>query len=196
MINPTQLTLDSTVGNLPSYDFQVKAATLGEIVAEKFRQKPELPGVIITHNSQLLGMISQVKFFDQMRLPEQSRLYYKNPIRELLSFLRIPPLVLSENFKINAAAITALNRPKKYVYEPIIIVFSNGSLRLIDLQDLLLAQSEILLKTSKMIQCKPEEYQSEIPQLFTQDNDDDEATGLLLESKSLIKKIRKKLSGQ
>lgn len=193
MIDPTQLTLDSTVGNLPSYDFQVNAATLGQIVAEKFRQQPELPGVIITQNSQMLGMISQVKFLEHLRLPEKKEFYCRYPIRELLDFLRTPPLVLSENFRINAATITALNRPKEYIYEPIIIVFFNGSLRLIDFQDLLLAQSEILLKASKMIQCQAEESQSEIPESPIQDHDNDEPTGLLLESKSLVKKIRNKL---
>lgn len=191
MIDLTEFTLDSTVRNLPSYNFQVHATTLGEIVAEKFRQRPELPGVIITQNSQMLGMISQVKFLEQMRLSEQTKFYYQNPIGKLLDLLRNPPLVLSENFRINAAAITALNRPKQYVYEPIIIVFTNGSLRLIDLHDLLLAQSEILLKAKKMIENNKQEYESDIPDYI--EENDDEPTALLLESKSLIKKIQNKL---
>ncbi len=193
MINLSQLKLNSTVGHLPSYDFQVDTSTLGQIVAEKFRVKPELPGVIITKSTQMLGMISQVRFLEYMKLPENKKLYYRRSVSELLGFLSTPPIVLSENFQINAAAITALNRPKQYVYEPIIIVLSNGSLRLIDLHDLLLAQSEIALKAYKMILGQTEKNQSETLELCPQDeNNDDEATGLLLESKSLIKKIQKK----
>lgn len=194
MINHTQLKLNSTVGNLPNHDFQVNAASLGQIVAEKFSQQPELPGVIITQNSQMLGMISQLKFWEHIRLPKQTTFSHRRPIRELLDFLSISPLVLSEKFQINAAAIAALNRPKQYVYEPIIVVFSNGSLRLIDLHDLLLAQSEILVKAYKMIQNQTGEYQSETPDLSVQDNDDDTPTGLLLESTALIKKIQNKLN--
>ncbi|NES01952.1 MAG: hypothetical protein F6K22_03375 [Okeania sp. SIO2F4] len=193
MINLTQLTLNSTIGNLPSHDFQVNSATLGQIVAEKFRLQPELPGVIITQSTQMLGMISQIRFLEYIKLPEKKKIYYRCPVRELLDFLNTPPLVLSENFQINAAALTALNRPKQYVYEPIIIVLSNGSLRLIDLHDLLLAQSEILLNLDKKLQEQTDKSQSETLELYLEENDDDEPTGFLLESKPLIKKIEKKL---
>jgi len=196
MSNPTQLAPNSTIGNLPSHDFQVHSATLVQRVAEKFKQQPKLPGVIITQGLQMLGMISQIRFLEYMKLPEKKKVYNRRPIRELLDFLSTPPLVLSENFQINAAAITALNRPKQYVYEPLIIVLSNASLRLIDLHDLLLAQSEILLNQDKKLQEQMEKYQLEIPELYVEENDDDEPTGFLLDSKPLIKKIEKKLKQQ
>lgn len=197
MINPTQLilTLNSTIGNLPSYNFQVNSGTLGQIIAEQFKLQPELPGVIITQSTQMLGMISQVRFLEYMKSPDQKQLYYRRPISELLNFLSTPPLILSENFQINAAAITALNRPKKYIYEPIIIVLSDDSLRLIDLHDVLLAQSEILLNLDKNFQEQTDKYQSEIPGLYSEENED-EPTGFLLDSKPLIKKIEKKLKQQ
>ncbi|MGK7920299.1 MAG: hypothetical protein AB4080_09890 [Trichodesmium sp.] len=199
MINLTQLTLtvNSTIRNLPSYNFQVNSATLGQIIAEKFRLQPELPGVIITQSTQMLGMISQVRFLKYMKFPDKKQLYYRRPISELLNFLSTPPLILSENFKINAAAITALNRPKQYIYEPIIIVLSDDSLRLIDLHDLLLAQSEILLKVDEIIQDKIAKSESEVLGLNSQyEKDDDEATGFLLDSKPLIEKIKNKLQRQ
>ncbi|NEP85828.1 MAG: hypothetical protein F6K18_02765 [Okeania sp. SIO2C2] len=187
MTNLVQLTLYSTVGNLPFHDFQVNTTTLVKKVAEKFRQQPELPGVIITKSTKMLGMISQVRFLEYMKSPGNKDFSSRQPVSELLDFLSTPPLVLSENFQINAAVLTALNRPKNYIYEPIIIVLSNGNLRLIDLHDLLLAQSEILVKAYKMIQDKTEKSQSEISELFPQyEDNNDEPTGLLLDSKSLI----------
>ncbi|NEO56462.1 MAG: hypothetical protein F6K54_27300 [Okeania sp. SIO3B5] len=187
------MTLYSTLGNLPFHDFQVNITTSGKIVAEKFRLQPELPGVIITKSTKMLGMISQVRFLDYMKLPGNEDFYYRHPVSELLDVLSTPPLVLSENFQINAAVLTALNRPKNYLYEPIVIVLSNGNLRLIDLHDLLLAQSEILLKAYRMIQDRTEKYQSEISELFPQDEDednDDEHTGFLLESTSPMDPIK------
>src|SRR6476469_6269154 len=86
MSNPTQLTPDFTIGHLPCHDFQVSAATLGQVVAERFEQEPGLPGVIITHESQVLGMISRVKFREQMSFPDRVELYGSRPIRALLEF--------------------------------------------------------------------------------------------------------------
>lgn len=195
MIDSTQLALNSTIGNLPSHDFQVNSATLVQRVVEKFQLQPELPGVIITKSTQMLGMISQTRFLEYMALPEKKKVYNRCPVGKLLDFISLPPLVLSENFQINAAAITALNRPKQYVYEPLIVVLSNTSLRLIELHDLLLAQSEILLSLDKNFRELMEKYKSEIPQLYPEENDD-ESTCFLLESKPLIKKIEKKLKQQ
>ena len=192
MIDSTQLALNSTIGNLPSHDFQVNSATLVQRVGEKFQLQPELPGVIITKSTQMLGMISQTRFLEYMKLPEKEKVYNRYPIGKLLDFISIPPLVLSENFQINAAAITALNRPKQYVYEPLIVVLSNASLRLIELHDLLLAQSEILLNLDKKFQEPKQKFKSGISELYIEENDDDELTGFLLGSKPLIKKIEKK----
>ncbi|NEQ38136.1 MAG: hypothetical protein F6K40_18445 [Okeania sp. SIO3I5] len=180
---------------MPSHNFQVNSATLVQRVAEKFKLQPELPGVIITQSTQMLGMISQIRFLEYMKLPENKKVYNRRPICELLDLISTPPLILSENFQINSAVITALNRPKQYVYEPLIIVLSNASLRLIDLHDLLLAQSEILRNQNKKFQEQMEKSRSEIPELYVEE-EDDEPTGFLLDSKPLIKKIENKLKDQ
>ncbi|MBE9096660.1 chemotaxis protein [Tychonema sp. LEGE 07203] len=152
MSNPTQLTPDFTIGHLPSHHFQVSAATPGQVVAEKFEQEPDLPGVIITHESQVLGMISRVKFREQMILPDRAEFYGKHPIRSLLDFIRIPPLMMEENWKIDDAVQASLNRQKDLIYEPIIVVMENHSLRLLDVQTLVIAQAKNLSQAYKIIQ--------------------------------------------
>jgi hypothetical protein len=171
MSNLTELKLDSTLGHLPAHDFQVSSTTFGQVISEKFAHQPDLPGVIITHESQMLGMISRVKFREQMNLPDRVELYGERPIRLLLDFIRIPPLVLSENWKIDEAAQTALNRPKDLVYEPIIIVLEDRSLRLLDIHTLLLAQANILAQANKVIQqqkLETENYAAQILQAQAQ----------------------------
>ncbi|MEK0182506.1 MAG: chemotaxis protein [Oscillatoriales cyanobacterium] len=152
MSNLSNLTPDSTIGHLPSHQFQVSSTTLGQVVAQKFGQQPELPGVIITHNSQVLGMISRVKFQEQMNIPDRVELYGERPIRFLLDFLRIPPLLLSEKWKIDDAVQAALNRQKDLVYEPIIVEMENRNLRILDVHTLLMAQSNLLTQANKIIQ--------------------------------------------
>ncbi|MEG4351194.1 chemotaxis protein [Microcoleus sp. LAD1_D3] len=152
MSNPTQLTPDFTIGHLPCHDFQVSAATLGQVVAERFEQEPHLPGVIITHESQVLGMISRVKFREQMSFPDRVELYGSHPIRALLDFIRIPPLLLSENWKVDDAVQASFNRHKDLIYEPIIVVMENQSHRLLDVHTLVIAQSKLLSQANKLIQ--------------------------------------------
>src|SRR5919202_522167 len=152
MSNPTQLTPDLTIGHLPCHHFQVSAATPGQVVAEKFEQEPDLPGVIITHESQVLGMISRVKFREQMSLPDRVEIYGPHPIRALLDFIRIPPLLLSENWKVDDAVQASLNRHKDLIYEPIVVVMENESHRLLDVQTLVIAQSKLLAQANKVIQ--------------------------------------------
>ncbi|MEG4942470.1 chemotaxis protein [Microcoleus sp. F4-D5] len=152
MSNPTQLTPDFTIGHLPCHHFQVSAATPGQVVAERFEQEPDLPGVIITHESQVLGMISRVKFREHMSLPDRVELYGTQPIRALLDFIRIPPLLLSENWKVDDAVQASLNRHKDLIYEPIIVVMENRTYRLLDVHTLVIAQSKILAQANKIIQ--------------------------------------------
>ncbi|WP_293128573.1 chemotaxis protein [Microcoleus sp. bin38.metabat.b11b12b14.051] len=152
MSNLTQLTSDFTIGHLPCHQFQVSAATPGQVVAQRFEQEPDLPGVIITHKSQVLGMISRVKFREQMSLPDRVEFYGLHPIRSLLDFMRIPPLLMEENWKVDDAVQASLNRPKDLIYEPIIVVMENHSFRLLDVQTLVMAQSKLLAQANKIIQ--------------------------------------------
>jgi hypothetical protein len=152
MSNLTHLAPDSTIGHLASHNFTVSSATPGKVVAQKFGQEPDIPGVIITHESLVLGMISRVKFREQMSLPDRVDLYWQHPIRALLDFLRTPPLQLSENWKIDAAVQAALHRHKDLIYEPIIVVMENQSLRLLDVHTLLKAQAKNLAQANKIIE--------------------------------------------
>ncbi len=152
MSNQTDLPPDSTIGHLPSHHFQVSATTPGQVVAQKFGQAPDLPGVIITENSQVIGMISRVKFQEQMNLPDRVELYWDNPIRLLLDYIRIPPLLLSEKWRIDDAVQAVLNRQKDLIYEPIIIEMESRSFRILDIHTLLMAQSNMLIQANKNIQ--------------------------------------------
>jgi hypothetical protein len=151
MSNPTQLTPDFTIGHLPCHHFQVSAGTPGQVVAARFEQEPDLPGVIITHESQVLGMISRVKFREQMNLPDRVEIYGQHPIRALLDFMRIPPLLMEENWKVEDAVQASLNRHKDLIYEPIIVVRENQSFRLLDVHTLVMAQSKILSQANKLL---------------------------------------------
>jgi hypothetical protein len=179
MSSLTHLAPDSTIGHLPCHHFQVSSTTPGQVVAEKFGQEPDLPGVIITHESQVLGMISSVKFREQMSLPDRVEFYWQRPIRSLLDFMRIPPLSLSENWKIYDAVQACLNRQKDLIYEPIIVVRENHSLGILDVQTLLLAQAQILSQSNKIIDKYRAERQKNLAQIQQEQAKVQEYTKLL-----------------
>ncbi len=143
MIYLTQLTPDSTLGNLPSHDFQVTPATPGQVGAQKFAEKSELPGVIIMNGTRIAGMIYRRKFNEWISLPDRSEVYMNRPIQVLLDFGKTQPLQLPETCQIDEAARIALNRSEDLVYEQVVIAFNSGSARLLDMQVLLLDQGQI-----------------------------------------------------
>ncbi|HEY9809887.1 MAG TPA: hypothetical protein V6D13_11225 [Halomicronema sp.] len=151
MIDLSQLTPDSTIGNLPSHHFQVSHKTPGNVVAKTFAHQPEIPGVMVINGPRLMGMISRRKFYEWMSQPYSIELYMQRPIAFILDFLKIPALLLSHNCKIDEAAKIALNRSEDLVYEPVVIVCDDHTFRLLDMQVLLLGQSQMLTLSYEVI---------------------------------------------
>lgn len=196
MSNPTHLAPDSTIGHLPSHHFSVSSTTPGQVVAHKFGQEPDLPGVIITHNSQILGMISRVKFQEQMNLPDRVELYWDNPIRLLLDYIRIPPLLLSSKWRIDDAVQAVLNRQKDLIYEPIIVEMENRNFGILDIHTLVLAQSNILTQTNRNIQRYRAERQKYIAKIKQEQAKVQEYNQLLESRQREVEKSRHVLSPQ
>ena len=57
-----EITEETTVGLLPTSDYQVDPATSANLVDRDFRKVPELPGVIIQNEQGIVGAISRRKF--------------------------------------------------------------------------------------------------------------------------------------
>lgn len=149
------LTLDSTLADLPTHDFQVSLTTLGEVVSKEFQKHPERPGVLITDEGQLVGMISRTLFFEWLSRPYGLETFLRRPIKSLwrmiadaekildVETLAEKYLLLNATYSIDKAVELALNRPAPIVYEPIVLEWIDGQHRLLDMQVLLLAQSRL-----------------------------------------------------
>ena len=150
------LNADSVLSDLPSHDFQVEAATLGQEVNTELERLPELPGVIVCSGVNVVGMISRSHFFQQMSRLFSREVYLRRPIE--IFFKVAPPvtLTLPASCSIAEAARQALARPQDLVYEPIVIEFPDGSLRLLDVYVLLLAQARLLALANQVIKRQKE----------------------------------------
>ncbi len=140
----THLTLNSTLADLPTYNFQVSPQVLGEMVARQLEEYPSLPGVIIIENNIVLGAFSRRKFLEQVGQHYGVAVYLKRPISVMLKAIAPNHLLLSSTCTIQEAAELALNRPLGWTYEPIVVEFPDQTYHLLDIYILLLAQSRLL----------------------------------------------------
>ncbi len=154
-----RLALNSCLADLPSHDFQVSEKTLGQAVERHFKQHPELPGVMITENHKIIGMISRTQFYEWLSRPYGLETFLKRPIKSLWKMIADTEgiinveaflekyLVISATCPIDQAVEKALSRSASLAYEPIMIEWEDqwqeGRRRLIDMQVLLLAQSQL-----------------------------------------------------
>ncbi|MEQ8997034.1 MAG: ATP-binding protein [Coleofasciculus sp. B1-GNL1-01] len=145
------LTLDSTIRELNLYHFQVESVQPGRDVAQSFQLNPLLPGVILTQHRKLIGMISRRQFLEQMSSPYGLELFLKRPLHSLYRFVNADVLILRGDTKIVDAARRSLQRTPKFVYEPIIVELESGTYRLLDVHQLLVAQSQIQELTTQLL---------------------------------------------
>jgi signal transduction histidine kinase len=146
-----QLTLESTIQELSLYNFQVESSQLGIEVAQTFQVNPLLPGVILTEQGRLVGMISRRRFLEQMSRPYGLELFLKRPLYSLYRFASAEVLRLNGDIKIVEAARRSLQRSPEVLYEPIVIELEAGTYYLLDVHQLLVAQSQIHELTTQLL---------------------------------------------
>jgi len=164
----SRLTLESTLADLPTHDFKVAPYILGELVAETFKQDPELPGVIIAQDSTVLGAFSRRRFLEQVGRPYGVELYLKRPINVILKAISPIYLQLPSDTPIHEATRKALSRPFEQVYEPVVVEYPDlddensqqaPRLCLLNIYNLLLAQSHLLTLANHTIEARAEELE-------------------------------------
>lgn len=150
-LKTTNLTLDSTIRELNLYNFQVESVQPGRDVAQSFQLNPLLPGVILIQHRKIIGMISRRQFLEQMSRPYGLELFLKRPLHSLYRFVSAEVLILRGDTKIVDAARRSLQRTPKFVYEPIVVELEPGTYRLLDVHQLLVAQSQIQELTTQLL---------------------------------------------
>lgn len=142
--NFDNLNLDSTLSELHLYNFTISYLSKLSIVFNVFKDNPDLPGIIILNKEEFIGIISKIHFFEVMS-GQFSFDIYKNKTVE--SFYEDYPigniLILPSYTTISTAAEKALLREQKFLFDPIVVQFENNKYFLLDIEQLLLAQTHI-----------------------------------------------------
>lgn len=155
-LNFDHLSIHSVLSDLPLSSDALEIDCLGKEVVHKFQENHHIPGVIFTKSGEFYGMISRRKFLERMSLPYALEIFLKRPIYTLKNldsdiFQSHP---LPENLSILKAVQYALQRPAEKVYEPLVIQQASGNYGLLDIHDLLVAQSHIHKLTHTLLKEK------------------------------------------
>ncbi len=142
-ICPPNLQLESTLRHLFLYDFAVDASAPGKIVVQELDANPLMPGVILTEGGELLGMISRRKFLEHLSRPYGLELFLKRPLKSLYRFACSDSLIVTADTSIVEATSRSLARAPELLYEPILVELGSQDYRLLDVHQLLVAQSQI-----------------------------------------------------
>lgn len=130
-----------SVGELPSYEYQVPTETIAENVLDHLDAHPDIPGVILIHGSRLHSILPRRKIYERLGHRFGVELFLRRPIIELDENIEPTLCMISSNTKINTAANIALSRNAASIYDPLVMKYDDGLFRMLDMHILLMAQS-------------------------------------------------------
>ncbi|WP_322744180.1 ATP-binding protein [Planktothrix mougeotii] len=120
------LGLESTLEDLPLYDFQVVLGCSVRDLVQHFERHPLLPGVIIVDpkendTSEFLGMISRRGLLEFFLRPKGLELFLDQSLDVVYSYIRTPVLVLPAQTSILTATQQSLKRSAPGYADPIVV---------------------------------------------------------------------------
>ncbi|MBE9042218.1 SpoIIE family protein phosphatase [Oscillatoriales cyanobacterium LEGE 11467] len=145
------LRMDSTLDRLHLFECSLDLSAPGKMLREAFDRSSVLPGVILTAGGEFKGMISRRRFLELMSRPYSIELFTRRPIEQLYSFIQSKILICPGQMPIVEAAMRCLERSPECLYEPLVVELAQGEYRLVDLQQLLVAQSHIHQLTTQLV---------------------------------------------
>lgn len=146
------ISLESTLLDLPLYTCQIELTQQAKEVAQAFEGNSMLPGVILTDRGNFVGIISRRQFFEKINRRYGLEMFFKRPIEVLYRFSKQDLLVVPGSKLIVEAAQESLYRSAELVYEPVVVEIAPQIYKLLDVHQLMVAQSRIHQLTNKLLQ--------------------------------------------
>lgn len=148
---PDYVATPSVIGELVTHDYAISAETLINRVVKEFDKHPELPGVLIMQRNEYTGVLSRRKVLEELSLPYGVELFYKRPVSSLCQEIETTFSPLPARMRVEDAVRYALERSSDEQYEPLVVLYDDGRLRLLDMHILLMAQSQLLVNANQVV---------------------------------------------
>ncbi len=137
------LRVESTLGELPLFDFQVDITRRCDDIVRTFEKYPLLTGVILRDSGEFVGMMSRQRLLEYLIRPRASELFLNAPLEMLYSYARTQIMLLSSETTIVKAARQALRRSPELLGEPLVVQSSSDNYLLLNIHELNLAYWQI-----------------------------------------------------
>lgn len=138
-----QLALDANISQLNLHNTKIDLDQTGAIARQLFTDNPLLPALILQDQGSYIGMLSRRRFLECLSRPYGIELFTKRPLRVLYEQFQSETLKLEGNVLIGIASQLALGRVNDEVYEPVVVHQDGDDYAVLDIHDLLQAQSYI-----------------------------------------------------
>ncbi|NJK38455.1 MAG: hypothetical protein HC920_12280 [Oscillatoriales cyanobacterium SM2_3_0] len=108
----TVLTLNSTLQDLTLHIADLDATVSTQAIAQLFETSHQVPGVILKHDDEFLGMISRRRYFEFMSRPYSLDLFLGRPIQIFYQVAQVEFLTLTSQTPITTAIKNYLTSPE------------------------------------------------------------------------------------
>jgi len=132
------------VGDMPSQQYQVAITVSTESVVSYLNEHPNVPGVILVDGDKLHSALSRSRIFERLSHQYGVELFLRKPILELQKNLNVQTYTILSHVRIEDAIRIALGRSPQDMYDPLIVLYEQGEMCILDVYALLLAQSQSL----------------------------------------------------
>lgn len=146
------LNLESTVQELSLYEACLDASEPSSQAAYLFAENPLLPGILLLKDQQFHGMISRRRFLEYLSRPYGRELFLRRSLKSLYRFIEHQSYVISHQTLIVEAANLSLQRPPELLYEPLVVEHDHQIYKVLDVHQLLIAQSSIHQLATQLLQ--------------------------------------------
>jgi len=137
------LNLESTLNDLCLSCFAMDLSQPGIELAQALEADPLLPGAVLLDRGAFAGLLSRRRFFKHLSRQYGPELFLHRPLRVMYQYAHVPLLVLSGSTLVVQAGRAALERSPDLLYEPLAVESQEGCYCLLDIHQLLVAQSQI-----------------------------------------------------
>lgn len=141
-----------TLEALPSTRASLELSSPVSAVAALFESDPALPGVLTTRKGEFYGVVSREELHEALSKPYGVSVYLRRPIADFLArYGDVRPWYLDAGLGVDQAVRLALGREPRLRYGPVAVRGDDGSFSLVDLKELLLAQTQLLEDAAKTV---------------------------------------------
>jgi hypothetical protein len=126
----------STLQELPLYNFSVEISCCAAEVANFFDQYPLLPGAILVEKGKYMGMISRRRLLELLIRPCGQDLFFQQPLGVVYSYIRTAIVQLPDTTPILTAMQQIFRRSPEFFAEPVVVQTAPDIYRLLDVQEL------------------------------------------------------------